>query len=55
MRTRRRKMEAGTLQEQPEQGYGWVEEVRSVPLRRVIFWLHLVTGSWLAWLLVSCP
>ena len=34
MRTRRRKMEAGTLQEQPEQGYGWVEEVRSVPLRR---------------------
>ena len=44
MRTRRRKMEAGTLQEQPEQGYGWVEEVRSVPLRQVIFWLHLVTG-----------
>jgi uncharacterized iron-regulated membrane protein len=44
MRTRRRKMEAGTLQEQPVQGYGWVEEVRSVPWRRVIFWLHLVTG-----------
>ena len=26
------------------QGYRWVEEVRSVPWRRVIFWLHLVTG-----------
>jgi uncharacterized iron-regulated membrane protein len=44
MRTRRRKMEAGPLQEQPVQGYGWVEEVRSVPWRQVIFWLHLVTG-----------
>ncbi len=44
MRTRRRKMEADTLQEQPAQGYGWVEEVRAVPLRQVIFWLHLVTG-----------
>jgi uncharacterized iron-regulated membrane protein len=44
MRTSRRKMEAGSLQEQPAQGYGWVEEVRSVPWRRVIFWLHLVTG-----------
>jgi uncharacterized iron-regulated membrane protein len=37
-------MEASLLQEQPAQGYGWVEEVRSVPLRQVIFWLHLVTG-----------
>jgi uncharacterized iron-regulated membrane protein len=44
MRTRRRKIEASTLQEKPAQGYSWVEEVRSVPLRRVIFWLHLVTG-----------
>lgn len=44
MRTRRRKMEVGTLQEQPAQGYGWVEEGRSVPLRQVIFWLHLVAG-----------
>jgi uncharacterized iron-regulated membrane protein len=37
-------MEASLLKEQPAQGYGWVEEVRSVPLRQVIFWLHLVTG-----------
>lgn len=44
MRTRRCKMEASLLQEQPAQAYGWVEEVRSVPLRQVIFWLHLVTG-----------
>ncbi len=43
MRTRHRKMEEGTLQEQPEQGYGWVQ-VRSIPLRQIIFWLHLVTG-----------
>jgi uncharacterized iron-regulated membrane protein len=44
MRTRHRRMEAGTLQGQPEQGYEWVEEARSIPLRRIIFWLHLVTG-----------
>jgi uncharacterized iron-regulated membrane protein len=37
-------MEASTLQGQPEQGYGLVEEMRSIPLRQVIFWLHLVTG-----------
>jgi uncharacterized iron-regulated membrane protein len=44
MRTRHRKMEAGTLQEQSAQRYGGVDEGRSVPLRRIIFWLHLVTG-----------
>jgi uncharacterized iron-regulated membrane protein len=37
-------MEAGTLQEQPEQGSEGVGEARSIPLRRIIFWLHLVTG-----------
>jgi uncharacterized iron-regulated membrane protein len=37
-------MEADPLQEQSVQGYEWVEEVRSVPWRQVIFWLHLVTG-----------
>jgi len=37
-------MEEGTLQEQPEQGYGEMEEKKPLPLRQVIFWLHLVTG-----------
>src|SRR5215813_12708684 len=44
MRARHRRMEKGTLQEQLEQGYGWVEKVWSIPLRQVIFLLHLVTG-----------
>src|SRR5215510_2934619 len=44
MRTRQRRMEEGTLQGQPEQGHGAMEERKSLPLRQVIFWLHLVTG-----------
>jgi uncharacterized iron-regulated membrane protein len=44
MRTRHRRMEESTLQTQPEQEYGWAGERRSLPLRQIIFWLHLVTG-----------
>jgi uncharacterized iron-regulated membrane protein len=44
MRTRHRRMQEGTLQEQPEQGYGWGGEAWSMPLRQIIFWLHLMTG-----------
>jgi len=38
-------MDESPGQEQSEQGYGWLGEVRSLPLRQVIFWLHLVTGA----------
>jgi len=38
-------MKESTRQEQPEQKYGWVREGRALPLRQVIFWLHLVTGA----------
>ena len=44
MRTRHYRMEESTLQAQPEQEYGWAGERRSIPLRQIIFWLHLVTG-----------
>jgi uncharacterized iron-regulated membrane protein len=44
MRIRHRRMEEGTLQEQPVQGDGQAGEGRSIPLRQIIFWLHLVTG-----------
>jgi len=44
MRIRHRRMEEGTLQEQPVQGDGRVEEARSIPLRQIIFWLHFGTG-----------
>jgi uncharacterized iron-regulated membrane protein len=44
MRARHHRMQESTRQEQPEQGYGWVREGRTLPLRQVIFWLHLVTG-----------
>ena len=44
MHARHRRRAKGSLQEQPAQGYGWVEKVWSIPLRQVIFWLHPVTG-----------
>src|SRR5262245_21515687 len=45
MRTRQRGMEEDTLQKQPEQGYKAIKKRKPLPLRQVIFWLHLVTGS----------
>jgi hypothetical protein len=53
MRIRQRRMEEGTLQEQPEQGYGEREEKKPLPLRQVIFWLHLVAGV-MAGLVTCC-
>ena len=44
MRARQRRIEENPGQERAEQGYGSVGEGRSLPLRRIIFWLHLVTG-----------
>ena len=44
MRARHRRIKDSTRQEQPEQGYGWGREGRALPLRQIIFWLHLVTG-----------
>ena len=44
MRIRHRRMEEGTLQEQPAQGDGRVGEGRSISLRQIIFCLHLGTG-----------
>jgi uncharacterized iron-regulated membrane protein len=44
MRARHRRIKESTKQEQPEQEYGWVREGRALPLRQIIFWLHLVTG-----------
>jgi uncharacterized iron-regulated membrane protein len=37
-------MAEDTLQEQPEQAYERAGERRSISLRQIIFWLHLVTG-----------
>ena len=44
MRARQRRIEENPGQERAEQGYGSVGEGRSLPLRQIIFWLHLVTG-----------
>jgi uncharacterized iron-regulated membrane protein len=44
MRTRHRRTEEGTLQAHPEQEQGQAGERQSLPLRQIIFWLHLVTG-----------
>ena len=44
MRIRYRRMAEGTLQERPAQGDGQMREAWSIPLRQLLFWLHLVTG-----------